>query len=199
MNLKESFRYQNFLSRMIDQACSSITDRQHCLTIRKMHLCSKVNSASHDFVESVETDDFPPNDKVIHLLFRLLEERGKLSESISAAKRSIDFDLDAAVETNKTRQKIVENMNLMLRFKEKKSTERGVGYKFNVDGDQTEYFYDVEVSAEEAFDRAAAKAEVRRLITEADKISSKIDAAMVNTEVQYTPAFDVNDTLEDII
>ena len=95
---------------------------------------------------------------------------------------------------------IAKSIDRMLtRYKAKKSTERGVGYKFNVDGDQTEYYYDVEVSHEENFDRAAAKEIARKLITKADDQSSSIDAAMVNTMVDYQPPFNVNDSLEDIV
>lgn len=199
MNLKESFRYQNFLTRMVDAACVSIVDSQHCIQIKKKHLRSVVNSEASDFEEVVGVDDFPANDKVLQLLTQLLEERCKLSTAIGQAKREIGFDLDAAVETNKSRQLVAKHINCMLRNKAKKSVERGVGYKFNVDGNQAEYYYDIEVSAEEAYDRTQAKAQVRELITKADKTSSDIDAAMVNTQVDYIPPFDVNDTLEDIV
>ena len=43
MNLKEAFRYQNFLDRMFGAAALSIQKRDHCLTQTRNHLCSKVN------------------------------------------------------------------------------------------------------------------------------------------------------------
>lgn len=33
MNLKESFRYQNFLENMMAEAGSSLTSREHSLTV----------------------------------------------------------------------------------------------------------------------------------------------------------------------
>ena len=41
MNLKESFRYQNFLDMMMRAASASIQQRDHCLKVTKTHLRSK--------------------------------------------------------------------------------------------------------------------------------------------------------------
>lgn len=200
MNLKESFRYQNFLNGMISAAGASIVAPENGYIVKKVHFPSKVNGEAKDYEEVEQAEDAPKNDKVIQAMLRILDERRKLSEAIGKAKASIGFDLDAAIETNKSRQMIAKSIDRMLtRYKAKKSTERGVGYKFNVDGDQTEYYYDVEVSHEENFDRAAAKEIARKLITKADDQSSSIDAAMVNTMVDYQPPFNVNDSLEDIV
>ena len=38
MNLKESFRYQNFLGSLLSSAASSLTDVQHCLTTTKTQI-----------------------------------------------------------------------------------------------------------------------------------------------------------------
>ena len=43
MNLKESFRYQNFLEGMMSEAGSNLASREHCLTTIKRHLRSKAN------------------------------------------------------------------------------------------------------------------------------------------------------------
>ena len=43
MNLKEAFRYQNFLDRIFGAACVSIEKRDHCLTQTRNHLYNKVN------------------------------------------------------------------------------------------------------------------------------------------------------------
>lgn len=37
------------------------------------------------------------------------------------------------------------------------------------------------------------------MITAADKTSAEIDSAMINTVVDYTPVFDVNDSFEDVM
>ena len=40
---------------------------------------------------------------------------------------------------------------------------------------------------------------MRNLIQDADKTSAEIDAAMINTQVEYDAPFDVNDSFEDVM
>lgn len=197
MNLKESFRYQNFLSSMLSNASASLGDIRHCLTTTKTHLRAKVNSSEEDIVETVDVGEFHRNSDVIDFMFYIIGEREKLTSAISRAKASVGFDLDAAVETNKFRQGVVRSVNTMLQYKSTKRTERGTSYKFNTEGNQMPYYYDIEVATEENFDRDTAKAFVRELITKADEVSAAIDAALINTQVEYDAPFNVNDSFDD--
>lgn len=199
MNLKESFRYQNFLENMLAYAGNSLTDREHSLTITKNHLRKKANAEAEDMMETVDVGEFFKNDDVLKFMTMLVEERSKLTNAIGKAKASIGFDLDAAIETNKFRQTVANRVKTMLRFTASKRTERGTDYKFNVEGNQTQYYYDIEVKANEAFDRSVAKDTMRKLILEADKVSSEIDSAMINTMVEYDAPFNVNDSFEDVM
>lgn len=199
MNLKESFRYQNFLENMLAYAGNSLTDREHSLTITKNHLRKKANAEAEDMMETVDVGEFFKNDDVLKFMTMLVEERSKLTNAIGKAKASIGFDLDAAIETNKFRQTVANRVKTMLRFTASKRTERGTDYKFNVEGNQTQYYYDIEVEANEAFDRSVAKDTMRKLILEADKVSAEIDSAMINTMVEYDAPFNVNGSFEDVM
>lgn len=199
MNLKESFRYQNFLENMLAYAGNSLTDREHSLTITKNHLRKKANAEAEDMMETVDVGEFFKNDDVLKFMTMLVEERSKLTNAIGKAKASIGFDLDAAIETNKFRQTVANRVKTMLRFTASKRTERGTDYKFNVEGNQTQYYYDIEVKANEAFDRSVAKDTMWKLILEADKVSAEIDSAMINTMVEYDAPFNVNDSFEDVM
>lgn len=199
MNLKESFRYQNFLENMMSCACSSLTEREHSLTVTKKHLRNKANPEAEDMEEVVDYGEFFRNDDVLSFMLMLVEERSKLTNAIGAAKASIGFDLDAAVETNKFRQSVAQRTKAMLRFTSSKRTERGTDYKFNVEGNQTQYYYDIEVESVEAFDRERAKDVIRSIMSESDKVSAQIDSAMINTVVDYEPPFNVNDSFEDVM
>ena len=112
MNLKESFRYQNFLENMLAYAGNSLTDREHSLTITKNHLRKKANAEAEDMMETVDVGEFFKNDDVLKFMTMLVEERSKLTNAIGKAKASIGFDLDAAIETNKFRQ-TVANLSLI--------------------------------------------------------------------------------------
>lgn len=200
MNLKEAFRYQNFLDRMFGAAAMSIQKRDHCLTQTRNHLCSKVNPDASDFEEEVKVEEeFFANDDVIRAMLFMIGEKEKLTIAINNAKKSIELDIDAAVAVNKYRQQLNSAVAFMMRFKPCNRVETEIGHKFNVAGDPVDYKYDVEVASVEAYDRDAAKKAVKEIISEADKTSSEIDAAKVNTKVEYAPVFDVNDSFEDVM
>ena len=129
----------------------------------------------------------------------LVDEREKLSTAIGKAKASVRFDIDAAVETNKFRQIVVLRAKSMLRNSASKRIEQGRDYKFNVEGNQTQYFYDIEVETADAFDRARAKDVAREIMSKADLASAEIDAALINTQVDYVPPFNVNDSFDDVM
>lgn len=200
MNLKEAFRYQNFLDRIFGAACISIEKRDHCLTQTRNHLYNKVNPDMENVKEEVKTEeDFFANDDVIHAMLFLIEEKEKLSIAINKAKESIDMDIDAAVSVNKYRQLLNKSVAFMMRLNPCTRIETGIAQKFNSTGDPVDYKYDVEVTSVEAYDRKAAKKIMKEVISEADKTSAAIDFVKVNTTVDYTPVFDVNDSFEDVM
>lgn len=199
MNLKESFRYQNFLDMMMRAASASIQQRDHCLKVTKTHLRSKANPDASDVTETVEGEVFFANDDVVAFMAWLVKEREKLTTAIGAAKASIGFDIDAAIETNKFRQTVNSSIKSMLRYTPTKRVEQGRDYKFNVEGNQTPYIYEIEVVSEEAYDKTGAKTLMREMISKADEVSAAIDAAMINTKVDYEPVFDVNETFDDVM
>ena len=140
MNLKEAFRYQNFLDRMFGAAALSIQKRDHCLTQTRNHLCSKVNPDATDFEEEVKVEEeFFANDDVIKAMLFMIGEKEKLTIAINNAKKSIDLDIDAAVAVNKYRQQLNSAVAFMMRFKPCNRVETEIGHKFNVAGDPVDY------------------------------------------------------------
>lgn len=200
MNLKEAFRYQSFLESLMSTAVWSIAQREHCLTTTNTHLRNKANPDAEDKVEVVEKDNsYYPCDSVVKFMEWLVDEREKLTTAIGKAKASVGFDIDSAIETNKFRQRVNKAIKDMMRFQPSKTITQGRDYKFNVEGNQTMYYYDIEVVSAEAYDRAKSKNIMREMITTADKVSAEVDAAMINTKVDYTPIYDVNDAFDDVM
>ena len=199
MNLKEAFRYQSYLDRIMSRACSSIIRPEHCILTKRLHKKSEVNPEDADIEEVVDVDEFVENDIVVSFIENLIEQKEMLSIAIGNAKRGLPQDVDAEIEANKFRRKAVSALKYMLENKPKKSKSNGTGYRFNVEGNQVPYTYVIETTGEELFNRKADKAMARRLATDADKISETIDSYMVNTEVFYTPPFDVDEDYEDVI
>lgn len=199
MNLKESFRYQKFLETLMTQSQVNLTTVSHCLVTEKHHMRSAVNPDATDEVELVDDGEFIGNDTVMKFMWHLVDERTKLSKAIVEAKAGIGFDLDAAVESNKFRQNVHSAIRNMLRYAPTKQRRQERGYKFDINGVQQAYLYDVEVMTTERYNKEEAKRLMRTMIQEADKVSSEVDAALINTEVQYVPPYDVNDSYDDCI
>ena len=170
MNLKESFRYQKFLDGLMRSAGSNLQNPYHSLVTTKVHLRHAVNPEAEDVTEVVEDGEFVPNDTVLAFMAHLIDEREKLSIAIGKAKASVGFDMDAAIET-----------------------------KFDINGQQVPYRYDVEITTTENYDKEAAKALMRATIAKADEVSAAVDAAMINTVVEYEPPYDVNETFDDVL
>lgn len=199
MNLKESFRYQKFLDGLMANAGSYLQHPYHCLETTKVHLRHAVNPEAEDITEVVDDGEFVSGDTVLAFMAHLVDEREKLSIAIGTAKARIGFDMDAAIETNKFRQNLNGSIRKMLRLigTKKKTTE--MGYKFDINGQQVPYRYDVEVTTTERYDKEAAKTMMREVIAKADEVSAAIDAALINTTVAYEPPYDVNESFDDVL
>lgn len=197
MNLKEAFRYQSFLDDRMRAAEFSLQQNEHAFSVIRTHKRKSANPEAEDMDETVDRGDFYANDDVLRFMEYMIEQRELLSHAITVAKQSIEFDIDAAVETNKFRQRLASAVKSMLRYNPRDCEEAGSDYKFNVAGDQTRYLYKIEVHYEPAYDRDGAKAAMREHIAEADSVSSMIDLAMITTAVGYEPPFDVNESFED--
>lgn len=198
MNLKEAFRYQKFLDSMMANASYSIQNRDHSMKITRTHFRHKANQEAEDMTEIVEVSDpFFPNDDVIRFMQHLIEEKEKLSVAIGRAKAASDFDIDAAIEVNKLSRDMLHAIKQMLRFKAYRKMDQGRDFKFDTNGVQSPYFYDMEITAEEAFSRKDARNAAQQAIEHADAVSSRIDAALINLTVDYAPPYNVNDSFDD--
>ena len=57
----------------------------------------------------------------------------------------------------------------------------------------------MEITTTENYDKEAAKALMRATIAKADEVSAAVDAAMINTVVEYEPPYDVNESFDDVL
>lgn len=199
MNLKESFRYQNFINDLLTNAYTSIMNSSHCLEMKRTHRKSESNPEAQDVVEVLEVSPFAPNDDVIKFIVETINEKSKLTESINRAKANMDFDLDAAIEANKSRQSAIRAISNMIVQTASKKIEKGMDYKFNAEGNQVPYYYSIETESSELYDREESKAIMKRLMSESNEVSNQIEAALINTEVDYETLYDITESFEDII
>ena len=105
--------------------------------------------------------------KLIDIWQQLMAEKEQLGLAIGKAKAGRSFNLDAAVDANKSRRAFLITMQQLANRKSSHELQKGTGrgYVFNNDGNQTTYCY--------------------------DDVSMQIDEALLQTKVDYEPKFDL--------
>lgn len=203
MNLKESFRFQHKLLKLMEEAHGILSKERNVTRVEKTTLQSKVDPGAEDITvtEIPDTDFFEQITEVATLLMYLLNEREKLSQAIRAAKQGMDMDLDGEVSLNAKRQ---ETANLFRKMNEIRSSEAvlaggGTGYRFNADGNQVSFRCDLKRVVTINFDRNKIRSYTAALSKKSDQISADIDKVLVNTVVDYEAPFDVNDGFAEVL
>ena len=201
MNLKESYRYANYLDTLLSTAYRYLQNKGFVTTTKQNHLRSKANSEANDEVIDVQKPydvDFTPNN-VIDFVVKVITEKELLADAIAKAKAGTEINIDNAIAMNKKKQGFVSVLNGLANMKASEKTTTGRSYKFNVAGDQGPYSYEVVETTSIDFDRNDVRNLVKKYLKETDEISAKLDAIEINTMLDFNPIFDINDLFEDLI
>lgn len=202
MNLKEAFRFQNKLQSLMEQARDILSDESNITQTETTYLRKKVMPEAEN--ETILTEPSTPladqiNELADFLLY-LLQQRTILAGAVRKAKAGMDVDMDMEAGLNKERQTTAAVFRFMagLRASESLLAGVGMGYRFNAEGNQVSYRCDMKRVTTIHFDRNKIRKLAAGLFEEADAASARLDLALVNTQVDYQPPFDVNETFEDI-
>lgn len=202
MNLKESYRYANYLDTLLNTAYRYLQNKGFTTTTKQNHLRSKANSEASDEIVEVQKPydvDFNPND-VIDFVVSVITEKELLANAIAKAKSAAEINIDNAVAMNKKKQAFVSVLSGIVNIKPSEKTTQGTDYKFNQqDGNQIRYYYNIEETTTIDFDRNDVKALIKKYSKECDDISTKLDAIEINTTIDFVPKYDITDTFEDLV
>ena len=196
MNLKEAFQMQNKLGELLDHITEYLSDYDNVMTITEKHLRSKALAGQQD--EEVDASNKEEEDydvaKLLTIWQDLMAERKKLGLAIGKAKEGMSFNLDVAVDNNKDRHRMINTLHGLANAKSTHRLEKGAGtaYVFNNDGNQTAYHYDIDVIKTINYDRNRVRNMIKDLHREAEEISFKIDEALLQTELDFTPKYDLS-------
>ena len=86
MNLKEAFRYQNFLDRLLNQTMATMSIQDNLLEVSKVHRRSKAISSAEDETEVAEVTELVVPDTAISLALSIVKEKDALTKAIGVAK-----------------------------------------------------------------------------------------------------------------
>ena len=201
MNLKESYRYANYLDNLLNTAYIYLRNKGFVTTTVEEHLRKQSNpDVENETIEVQKPFDveFKPND-VIDFVVKVIEEKEKLSESIAKAKNTTDVNIDNAIAMNKKKQGFVSVLNGIADIKPSETKTTSKGYKFDINGEQKPYVYDVNRKTSIDFDRTDVRNLIKKYLKETDEISAKLDLIEITTQVNFAPAFDINSKFEELV
>lgn len=201
MNLKESFRYQNYLEHLSNMALMQLGNAKNVTRVTQHHLRSKSNPEAEDETIEVEVERrySCTNNQLIDFLMKVITERRSVALAIHDAKSLSVFPCDAAISTNRALQTAAKMLTEMGNRKSSEKMTRGTAFKFNAEGNQVPYSYDIKEVTCIDYDRAKAKQCAKSLYEIADDVSNKADLFLLETSVRHTPYFNVNESFEDAI
>ena len=203
MNLKEAFRFQNKLQSMMDEAQSILGSTANITKVQNTYLRKKVmpEAENETTIDAPATEYSEQITLVAEFLLHLLSEREKLSVAIFQAKAGLNLPagLDGEVSLNNKRQEVAGLFRRMagMRSSEVLIPNGGTGYRFNNEGNQVSYRCDVKRVTTINFDRNKIRKMCGDLSKKSDEVSAALDSVLVNTQVEYTVPFDVNDTFAE--
>lgn len=203
MILKDAFRYQNYYDKLIDKATGHLVLENNITQKKQEHLRNKANPDAENEITIEKADVFENENitpmHVVSFLMNIVEEKEKLTNAIAVAKSNAKINIDASIEINKVRQTVSNVFQYMSTLKSSERKTMGKSVMLNADKNQVAYAYDIIEVKTIDYDRNTVKALMKKLNAQSDKISADIDMANITTEVNYTPAYDIDDSFEDCI
>lgn len=195
MNLKEAFQAQNKIGELLSYIVRYLSDEDNVMTVTEKHLRSKALAGQQDDTVDVsqKSDEGFEVGRLLSIWQELMAEKERLGLAIGKAKAGMAFNLDAAVDGNKSRRAFLSMLQSLANRKSSHELQKGEGrgYVFNNDGNQTAYCYDIDRIMTIDYDRNKVRAMVKELTRESDEVSIEIDEALLQTKVDYEPKFDL--------
>lgn len=195
MNLKEAFQAQNKIDGLMSYINRYLSNPDNVMTVTEKHLRSKALAGQPDDTVDVSRKAEEGFDvgRLLGIWQELMEEKERLGAAIGKAKAGMEFNLDTAVDCNKSRRAFLSMLQELANRKSSHELKKGEGrgYVFNNDGNQTSYYYDIEQIMTIDYDRNKVRTMVKELTRISDEVSIKIDEVLLQTQVDYVPKFDL--------
>jgi hypothetical protein len=210
MNIKEAGRYANYLNNMIFNLSMQLNMDANLYKTVERHLRAKANPEAVDEELEISTDNklaCSVND-LAYLIKSLIDEKNKLALFIENGKNSIQLNwtegnvhltIDSAVEYNKNLREFASKLKQISNCKNSETKKQGTDRKFNVEGNQVNYYYDVEIKKTIDFDRDIVVDLYKKTLDKTDEISKQIDEAMLKDVIAFEATYSLYDTMEDVI
>lgn len=209
-SIKESFRTLNILDRHISSLTSYIRNTNNAVKIKEVHLKSKSNSdvTDEELDVSAERTYNCSIDDITFLIRQLIDQKLGLALAVESAKKDLILDwkenginltLDTGVEYAKKCRELANNLKSLVDLKSSETKKQGKDYKFNAEGNQTPYVYNIEVKTTIDFNRDNVNDLYKKLLNKADTLSTQIESAMLKEVVEFKSIYDIHDSIAEIV
>ena len=201
ITLKKSFELQNYLKYLFDEALLILSCSDNITISTQEHMRKKVYSQAENeiIIKPKRMDcDFSIND-LIGFVCVVQEEMEKLTIAINQAKHNDKKDFDGMITINNRKRELLQRLLSMANIKSKENILSGRSVKFNEEGNQVTYCYDIKEVTTIDFDRNKVKAIASKLRKELDETSTAIDIMQLETMVNFESKFEIGDSLEDCV
>lgn len=201
ITLKKSFELQNFLKSLFDKALNILSYTENITVSTQEHMRKKVYAEAENetIIKPKRIDyDFTIND-LIQFTCVVQNEMENLAYAINQAKHQNEKDFDAMITSNNRKRELLNRLLTMSTIKSKENMITGSSVKFNEEGNQVAYCYDIKETTLIDFDRNKVKAIANKLRKELDETSTAIDIMQLETMVDFESKFEIGDSLEDCV
>ncbi len=209
MNLVEACKLARNIETLKIQVAEIVANMDYATKVTEAHLKSKAGEGLEDetVIREVDKAYEITTEEAIKLLDILMEKKALLSSAIEAAKHNIKIEVnglelayDSAVEYNKSlRDVVIYRMSRLNRIKEGVTKTTAMSHRFNAEGNQIPYRYDVELKTESLVNLQDTKKKEKAYRKLADEVSTKLDEAKLATKIDLDLGIELNDTLDDVI
>lgn len=201
ITLKKSFELQNYLRDLYGRALSHLSFEENITTTTQTHMKRKAYADAEDeVIEKPKTSniDFDTN-TVIAFTQYMQNQITSLTDAINDAKHGDDCDYDAMISNNTEKRKFLRVLESMVNQKPRERTVSGAATKFNAEGNQVKYYYDVKEVTTICFDRNNVRKLISKLRAELDEVSGKIDEMLIRCTVNFDSPLEIGDSFSDAL
>jgi len=178
--------------------------------VTETHHKKIVNPEAEDDIVERETDRIFTGQiqNILYLVTEMIDEKLAVGQAIEKAKTDSlvsweengqQLTIDASLEYSQALRNLSECTRRLPTIKDNITKSNARANKFNINGEQVQYNYQVDVKTEVDFNKDIIKTKTQKLIEKADKISSAIDKAMVADVIDFNQKYSIYDSVEDII
>lgn len=201
ITLKKSFELKNYLEGLYVKALGLLGVADNVTVTTNNHMRKKAfKDAEDEVIVDSKSYSFPEQYTVMDIVdFALytLYEMERLTDAINKAKNSDGVSFDGLITKNNNKRKLLKTLEFMYDIKNSESTYSDTATKFNEEGNQVSYTYDVKRVITIDFDRNAVKSIANRLRKELDETSNSIDLMQIERLVDFDTKFEIGDSFED--